>query len=162
MRTHVVLASFIALLPASVLAQPPLSPADRTAAFKAAGFKLVGRQWQGCGDPGTASYAPGAIEEARDLNGDGRTEVVITEGSSFCYGSTESGYTLVSKQSDGTWKLITAGPGVPAFLSSKGVSGWPDIEVGGPGFCHPVHRWTGREYALHRHQYGGKACRPSR
>jgi hypothetical protein len=30
------------------------------------------------------------------------------------------------------------------------------------GFCFPVERWDGREYALHRFQYEGKPCKPPR
>jgi hypothetical protein len=154
---------FLGLLASGALAAEgmQLSAADKTAAFKAAGFKLAGGKWQGCGDPGTDSYEAGAIDIVRDLNGDGRPEVVITEGSTFCYGMTGTGFTLLSKQANGAWKMITASQGIPEFLATKGVAGWPDIEVGGPGFCFPVVRWNGREYALHRHQYEGKLCRPN-
>lgn len=152
----------LALLPAAALAAPPvkLSPADEIAAFRAAGFKRVGRQWQACGDPSTLGYSPGAIEQVADLNSDGRPEAVVTEGSSYCFGSTEVGYTLVGKQTDGSWKLITGGPGMVTVLVAKGADGWPDLEIGGPGFCFPVERWNGRAYVLHRHQYEGKVCRP--
>ena len=43
-----------------------------------------------------------------------------------------------------------------------GAMGWPDISVGGPGFCFPVQRWNGREYKLQRWEYEGKACKPPR
>jgi hypothetical protein len=68
---------------------------------------------------------------------------------------------LVSKQADGSWKRIAAAQGIPTFLGTKGAGDWPDIEVGGPGFCFPVQRWNGREYVLHHHSYEGKPCRPS-
>ena len=38
------------------------------------------------------------------------------------------------------------------------MDGWPDIQVGGPGFCFPVLRWNGKEYILNRHEYEGKPC----
>ena len=142
-------------------AQDQLSETDRSAAFRAAGFDQVDGQWQACGDPGTASYTPGQIDDVRDLNGDSRPEAVITEGSVFCFGSTEMGYSLVSKQADGSWQLITDGAGIPTALATKGVAGWPDLEIGGPGFCFPVERWNGREYALRGHQYEGKPCQPN-
>jgi hypothetical protein len=141
-------------------AQPLLSSADEAAAFAAAGFKRVDGQWRACEDPGTPGYTPGAIEQVADLNGDGRPEAIVTEGSVFCFGSTEVGYALVSKQADGRWTLVTGGPGIPSVLDSKGAGGWPDLEIGGPGFCFPVERWNGREYALLRHQYEGKPCKP--
>jgi hypothetical protein len=150
----------ILAVPAS--AQVNLSPTDRAAAFKAAGFKMQGRQWRACEDPGTAGYSPGKIEMVRDLNGDGRPEAVITEGSTFCFGGDETGYTIVSKQPDQSWKRITEGTGVVTVLGTKGAAGWPDLEIGGQGFCFPVTRWNGRAYVLQRHQYEGKPCRPSR
>jgi uncharacterized membrane protein len=134
-----------------------LSPADEAAAFKAAGYKLKGKQWRACDDP-TPTYTPGAIQEVRDLNGDGHPEAVITEGGSYCFGNTAAGYSLVSKQADGSWKLIANGTGLISVLPTKGVAGWPDIEIGGPGFCFPVERWNGSKYVLQRHQYEGKPC----
>ena len=151
-----------ALLLAAPAGAAGLSSADEAAAFTAAGFKRAGGHWAACGEPGTASYTPGAIDRVADLNGDGRTEAVITEGSSYCFGMTGTGYSLVSKQADGRWKLIAGGAGIPSFLSTRGAGGWPDIQIGGPGFCFPVERWNGKAYALNRHEYEGKPCKPSR
>src|SRR5574337_1646392 len=62
-----------------------LSAADEAAVFKAAGFKKRGGQWRSdCDDPGTGSYSPGTVDQVADLNGDGRPEVVLTEGGTFC------------------------------------------------------------------------------
>lgn len=138
-----------------------LSQSDTSAAFKAAGFALKGQQWRQCDDPSPA-YSPGEIAEVRDLNGDGLPEALITEGSTYCFGHAGAGYTLVSKQASGLWRKLAGGTGIATFLSRKGKDGWPDIEVGGPGFCFPVERWNGKAYTLHRHQYEGKACRPGR
>lgn len=138
-----------------------LTPEEQAAAFKAAGFTLKGKQWRQCEDP-SPSYTPGEIAEVRDLNGDGRPEALITEGGTFCFGNTGAGYTLVSKQANGSWKKLTGGTGMVTFLPAKGKDGWPDIEVGGPGFCFPVERWNGKAYVLNRHQYEGKSCRPNR
>ncbi|MBC8120504.1 MAG: hypothetical protein H7Y22_01555, partial [Gemmatimonadaceae bacterium] len=75
----VVASAPMVLFCASVLGSPAkLSPADEAAAFKVAGYTLKGKQWRACDDP-TSSYTPGAVEEVRDLNGDGRAEAVITE-----------------------------------------------------------------------------------
>lgn len=147
------------LLFASASAAPvKLSAADEAAVFKAAGFKLKGKHWRSCVDDPSPNTR-GEIEEVRDLNGDGRPEAVVTEGGSFCYGNQVGGYWLVSKQADGRWVLITSGTGIPGFLDTKGAGGWPDIEIGGPGFCFPVERWNGKKYVLQRHQYEGKPCR---
>lgn len=130
--------------------------------MRAAGFTFKAGQWRSCDDPGTPGYSPGQIDTVRDLNDDGRPEAIVTEGSTFCYGATEVGYALVSRQADGRWKRMAGGEGIPTILSTKGRDGWPDMQIGGPGFCHPVERWNGREYALDRHEYEGKPCQPQR
>lgn len=114
------LAALILFASAPSQAQVNLPAAEKAAVFRAAGYKLEGGQWRGCGDPGTTSYTPGQINEVRDLDGDGRPEATVTEGSTFCYGSTEAGYAIVSKQVDGKWKLITGGPGILKILPTKG------------------------------------------
>jgi len=161
MRKTAVLPALILAVAAPALAQVQLASADQAAAFRAAEYKRVGTQWRACDDPGTDSYSPGQIDEVRDLNGDGRPEALISESSTFCYGNTGVGYAVVSKQTNGGWKLVTSGIGIVTVLTSKGVGGWPDLEIGGPGFCYPVERWNGTEYKLLRHQYEGKACRPA-
>lgn len=137
-----------------------LGAADQAAAFKAAGFTQKGAAWRtDCDEPGPGGYTPGTIEETKDLNGDGRPEAVITEGSGFCYGNTGTGFMLVSKHADGSWKLLFQSQGIPTFLATK-ANGWPELEIGGPGFCFPVLRWNGKEYANFRWQYEGKPCKP--
>ena len=162
MKTGILLLAALLAVSPAIAAPPPapvrLSSADRAAAFRAAGFKLLGGKWTtGCDDSSGAPYTPGTIETVRDLNGDGQPEAVITEGSSFCYGNTETAFWLVSRQAGG-WKLITNDTGIATFLPTRGVGQWPDIEIGGTGFCFPVQRWNGRAYVVHRKQYEGKPC----
>jgi hypothetical protein len=153
--------SLLALVPLVLAAAIELSAADQEAAFEAAGFTKRGGQWRSaCDDPGTTSYGPGTIESVADLNGDGRPEAVITESGTYCYGHAGTGFTLVSKQADGSWKSVYSATGMAGFLPTKGAGGWPDIQVGGPGFCFPVVRWDGRSYELNRHEYEGKPCKP--
>ena len=54
---------------------------------------------------------------------------------------------------------MTRNTGVLTFLDARGTGGWPDISVGGPGFCFPVERWDGKEYNVRGYEYEGKACR---
>lgn len=144
--------------PKAATASPALT--GDAAIFRAAGFTKRGAQWRSaCDDPGTLSYSPGAIEERKDLNGDGRPEAIVTEGGTYCYGNTGTGFWLVSQQTDGSWKLITNDMGMPEFLKTKGAAGWPDILIGGPGFCFPVKRWNGQAYVLNRREYEGKPCK---
>jgi hypothetical protein len=137
-----------------------LSQAEQSAVFKAAGAVLRKGSWVICADDPSAGGA--RIETVRDLNGDGRSEAVVTEGGSYCYGNTGAAYTVLSRQADGSWRKISSNTGIAEFLKTRGVDGWPDISVGGPGFCFPVERWNGKAYQLHRHEYEGKPCKPPR
>lgn len=158
----------LAVKPVAPVATP--APAAQSAAardaaiFRAAGFKQTKRGWEsGCDDPSAgAAYGAGAIEQVKDLNGDGRPDAVVIESGSYCYGNTGQAFWLVSQQANGTWKLLYNETGIAEFLATKGVGGWPDISVGGPGFCFPVVRWNGTAYKLNRNAYEGKACRPNR
>jgi hypothetical protein len=149
-----------AILIAAAASAAPL-PADKAAIFTAAGFVRHGTDWRtsNCEGMEGASYAPGAIDDYRDLNGDGRPEAVVSEGSANCYGNTETHFWLLSKQASGAWKLIYNETAVPEFLKTKGVGGWPDLLLGGPGFCFPVVRWNGKAYVHHGQQYEGKPCK---
>jgi len=129
-----------------------LTEADKAAAFRLMGFKRVGRVWKRCDeDPPTASYTPGAIEEVLDLNGDGRPEAVITEGSLFCYGQQGSWFAIVSKEPDGSWRQVLEIDGVFSPLDTR-VNGWHEVMAAGPGFTHPVYRYDGKEYVRNRMQ----------
>lgn len=141
---------------------PPLLKADEEAAlFKAAGFKKKGKQWRsGCEDP-SAGYAPGKLEQLADLNGDNRTEALITEGGSYCYGNTGQAFWLVSQQADGQWKLLLQATGMAEFLKTRGKDNYPDVSIGGPGFCFSVARWNGQAYKHQRYEYEGKPCKPA-
>ncbi len=144
---------------AAVLASPAVGQSDDdAAAFRAAGFARQAGEWRKCEDPGTASYTSGSLERMGDLNGDGQPEAVVSESSTFCYGFEGTGFALVSRQADGNWKLLLEGSGIPVFLDSKGPGGWPDVEIGGPGFCFPRVHWTGSEYREVGFSYEGKAC----
>jgi hypothetical protein len=147
--------------PAANKASAQSGPSRDAAIFRAAGFRQIRGRWEsGCNDPSTgAVYDPGRIEQVKDLNGDGRPEALVIESGSYCYGNTGEAFWLVSQQANGTWKSIFNRIGIAELLTTKGVGGWPDISVGGPGFCFPVVRWNGSAYVDHRLQYEGKPCR---
>ncbi|KKW90612.1 hypothetical protein [Sphingobium chungbukense] len=147
------------LISTSALAAP--SGAEQMSIFKAAGFAQHGRQWRsGNCEPPELSYEPGSIAIFRDLNGDGRPEAVVTEGGGLCYGNTGQNFWMLSKQSNGAWKVLIESLGMPQFMPTKGVNGYPDLLIGGPGFCFPVLRWNGRAYARHHFEYESRPCRP--
>ena len=84
-----------------------------------------------------------------DLNGDGQPEV-FTAIHGLCLGGSAGVQTnLYVKDSAGDWQPQFGFPGIPHILRT-GSGGFPDIEIGGPGFCFPVWRWDGRAYALHK------------
>ena len=153
------IATAVAMLPSGASAQEPaIDRADRVAIFKAAGAVQRDGRWVICAEEPATSGA--VIEQVRDLNGDGRVEAVVVEDGTFCHGSAGTGYTLLGRQVDASWKVIDANSGVPEFLGTVGEGGWPDISVGGPGFCFPVLRWNGSAYVVHRHEYTGNSCEP--
>src|SRR4029077_17880241 len=90
--------------------------------------------------------------ELRDLNGDGRPDALIQDFGTECYGQTEQAFTLVTKHAAGAWRRFYESQGIPEFLTTRGAGGWPDIVVGGPGFCFPVIRWTAKDYVTIRFQ----------
>lgn len=142
----------VSLLLGLAVAPAPTST-ERAAIFKAAGFTPTAGKYLMCD-----GRTPLGLE-TRDVNGDGRLDALVLDGGLECYGSTESGFALLTRSAAGKWTKLHNSPGIPHFLKTR-ANGWPDIEVGGPGFCFPVLRWTGRTYSLHRHAYQGKACRP--
>jgi hypothetical protein len=149
------------LLLAALLAAAPLP--EQAAIFTAAGFKKVRGAWRtDCDQAGADDYQPGAIDTFHDLNGDGRPEAVVTEGGSFCYGNTGTGFWLLSRQANGRWSKLYNSQGVAEFLKTRGANNMPDLSIGGPGFCFPVVRWNGKAYVSNRFEYEGKPCRPNR
>ncbi|MES2903119.1 MAG: hypothetical protein V4696_02950 [Pseudomonadota bacterium] len=128
--------------------------ADRAAIFNAAGFAPSAGKYLMCD-----RRTPLGLE-TRDFNGDKQLDALVIDGGLECYGSTESGFVLLTRSGSGSgkWTRLYGGSGVPRFLSTR-ANGWPDLEVGGPGFCFPILRWTGKEYANHRREYQGKPCR---
>lgn len=139
-------------------AGPP--PAEQATIFGAAGFVRRGKAWKSgeCDGAESDSYSPGAIEQYGDINGDGRPEAIVTEGGAICYGNTGAAYWLLTKGPTGRWTLLDQGVGMLRVLRSN-AGGWPEIEVGGPGFCFTVLRFNGKAYAVARHAYQGKPCK---
>ena len=129
-----------------------LAASDYDAIMKSAGFKKFGKVW--AADAESAKDGCSAvIDDAlfdnrpsiRDLNGDGNPEVVVTDFGTACYGNTGQGFAIVSWTGSG-WRKLISSSGIPMFIARKG-SPWPDVEIGGPGFCFPRARWSGKDYS---------------
>lgn len=117
---------------------------DRAAAFRAAGFAPVRGKYLACDTSQELQI------EVRDLNGDGRRDAVITDYGTQCFGMTGQGYVIVTQDAGGAWRKLFQNQGIPTFQAARGAGGWPDIENGGPGFCHPILRWNGSDYVTVR------------
>lgn len=133
-----------------------VTAAERSAALRAAGFTSRGGKWTSGEGECAAFIEP---EGVRDLNGDGKPEVIITESGTFCYGNTGQGFYLMEQTSAGTWRTVYQSQGIPEIQATKGAGGWADIEIGGPGFCFPIVRYDGKTYVMNRKkEYQPGAC----
>lgn len=153
MKTSILTLTTLTLLSTATFGktESKVSTKEASQIFKAVGFSKTTDGWDGgCG--------LGEITTYKDLNGDGLKEAVISDSSFMCYGNTGVGYYIISKQLNGTWKPIFENMGIPTFLKTKGIDGWPDIENGGPGFCFAVFRWNGNSYEVNRFEYKGAPC----
>jgi hypothetical protein len=81
-----------------------------------------------------------------DLNGDGLPEVFVLGGNSCTSGGAGSNLTLFVRNADGVWRLNLGFPGGGWTKLETGNLGYPDLSIGGPGFCEAVYRWDGSTY----------------
>ncbi|WP_426167300.1 hypothetical protein [Sandarakinorhabdus sp. DWP1-3-1] len=130
----------------ALAASPAFPPADTAAIYKAAGFAMKGKAVVDCA-AGDASWPrSNFVIEAIDLSGDGRPEAVLSEGNIACYGRDETGFTILARNPDGSWRKIGASTGGIMPLKTRH-NGWLDIEYGGPGLQkQPVMRFDGKVY----------------
>jgi hypothetical protein len=88
----------------------------------------------------------------RDLNGDGTSEVFVLFGNACLSGFAGSSLALYIKDASGKYQVNLGFPaGGYDVLETKN-AGYPDLQIGGPGFCHPVWRWNGKTYDFLRNQ----------
>jgi hypothetical protein len=131
-----------------------LTDQDKRTAIKAAPL----RAFEECA---SQLKKPLSIEiEPMTLNGDEFEEVMISashrDGGGGCLGTTGTTKILMIKDAAGKWQ---ANLGVDAdtinILPDKS-HGFPDLELGGPGYCHPVWRWNGSEYSVSKKCVNGQ------
>jgi len=143
-----------------------LGAAERDAIIAAAGYQKRNGRWDASEGPGDApeDRCPVTIEDQaldgpaiRDLNGDGRPEVIVTASGLACFGMAGQGFAIVTPEGTG-WRAVINTGGIPAFRHRAGAA-WPDIVIGGPGTCFGKMRWNGREYVAAGHDDGeGHPC----
>jgi hypothetical protein len=95
---------------------------------------------QVCGQPA------GATVEFRDMNSDGRQEVLVIFGNDCTSGMAGSSALLLIRDANGKLQPNLGFPAATADPMPESNLGYPDLLIGGPGFCFPVWRWNGKEY----------------
>lgn len=122
-----------------------LPPADRNAIAAQLPLKLQG----GILTDTVCDQEAVAMAEVRDLNSDGQPEVIVLAGNACSSGMAGQTLTLFIK-SGGQWvKQIDVPAGGYKILPTKH-AGWPEIEIGVPGFCIPIWGMKGGKYDLVR------------
>lgn len=111
------------------------------------------------GDEQDCTLTKHNIEFVKDINGDNAPEVLITDSNVFKYGVTGTGFSLLSQNKSSYQVLIGEMAGIYQPLATRGKNGYPDVMVGGRGFCFGVWRYDGKQYTLNRHAtFDGKVC----
>jgi hypothetical protein len=122
-----------------------LDQAQRVAIFRQLGLRVsddgTGLVDDTCGQPATAEV------QIRDLNGDKVDEVLITYGNSCLSGMAGSSVAVFIRDKADRYQSQLGFPGVLAEVRPAKGGGYPDLLIGGPGFCFPVWRWNGAAYA---------------
>lgn len=120
-----------------------ISVAEQNLIFESLGLAIdsTGKGFLACERPA------GAVATFSDWNGDGNKEVLVVFGNSCTSGMAGSSVVLFIKDSAAAGYSTNLGfPGSSADPQSTGNLGYPDLLIGGPGFCFPLWRWNGREY----------------
>ena len=109
----------------------------------------MGGAWKGCDGASEASLPAddNVINGApiMDINGDGKPEVIVADGSYECYGNNGGQFHILTPVPGG-WREIAEAQDMPIFLPTKSQTGWRDFSNGGPGFCHQRYRNDGKGY----------------
>ena len=122
-----------------------LSKVEMKAVSSALGY-VVSPDGKGLQDP----KGCGAVDfETRvvDLNQDGHPEVIVIAGNTCTSGIAGSSAFLFVKSTAGQYVMNLGFPASDVEPLVSKSRGFPDLLIGGRGFCHPVWRWNGKKYA---------------
>jgi hypothetical protein len=127
-----------------VSGQGDLSAEERLQVFNLLGLTVTpdgkGYVDQICGQPAWASA------EFRDMNADRRQEVLAIYGNTCTSGHAGSSALLFIRDANGRLQPNLGFPASSADPLPVMNQGYPDLLIGGPGFCFPVWRWDGKAY----------------
>ncbi|MGE0624133.1 MAG: hypothetical protein AB7I04_05270 [Pseudomonadales bacterium] len=87
-----------------------------------------------------------------DLNGDGDPELSVNGGNTCLAGGTGAVLLIFSRNQDSRYRPVLNVIALGYQITGERIDGWPDLLLGGPGFCHPVWRWNGARYDFHHAQ----------
>lgn len=93
-----------------------------------------------CGQPASASI------EFRDMNADGKQEALVIFGNTCTSGHAGSSALLFIRNPAGNLQAQLGFPAASAGPLPEKNEGYPDLLIGGPGFCFGVWRWNGAAY----------------
>ena len=124
--------------------QGDLSAEQRLQVFNMLGLTVTpdgkGYVDQVCGQPADANI------EFRDMNLDGRKEVLAIFGNTCTSGHAGSSALLLIRDASGVLQPNLGFPASSAEPLPESSQGYPDLLIGGPGFCFAVWRWDGTAY----------------
>lgn len=142
------LTSFVDASPVSDLlfkgVKTSLSSQDKESIAKQVGLKLSKDRKSFVDEVGNTLAV-----EVRELhlNADRKPEVlIIISGSTFLFGSAESGVQLYVKNSQGRYLRNLGFPAADVKVLTTRTRGYLDLLILGPGFQCPVWRWNGSSY----------------
>ena len=87
-----------------------------------------------------------------DLDGDGRNEVLVDFGNTCTSGMAGTSVILFVADDQGRYRPNLGFPGMIAEIRPREGARYPDLVIGGPGFCRGVWAWTGAEYEHARNE----------
>ena len=126
-----------------------LSNADKNYIFKKTGFVLTADKKEFAQDNSALEYPFQANAYPVDFNKDGVEEVFVDYGNTYTSGNTGVSFFFFIPDQAGVYQEAISLIGIPVLLKS-GNAGYPDIEIGGPGFKFPIWRFNGKSYNLYR------------
>ena len=119
--------------------ESPLPDQDKIAVFNlVTSLFAVSADGSYLEDSNCGNIAP--TVEAVDLNGDGTYEIFFQWGNLCTSGMTGRSLALLEKGSTGEYTYALGFPAASWTTLETYTNGWPDLRIGGPGFCPAI--WT--------------------
>lgn len=78
----------------------------------------------------------------RDLNGDGRAEVIVADQNGCLYGMSGGATYFLASDAQGNWREIMRGDGTAYEIRPSSPGTWPAILPGVMGFCYPIYGYS--------------------